>query len=149
MKKTTLITTLAAAGSLLVLVGCTGSGGGPDISDYSTACMFEVDPPGSYVWSDGDTEVKPGGGATAEGAAEMNACIREKAAAAGVSLTEPRPMSSQTTEVEQSGGMTVETFTYGQPPAAATSAATGSDTGQTCTNRNVLSGGSGYYGCSR
>jgi hypothetical protein len=144
MRTTTAIATLTAGCGLLILVGCVGGGGGPNISDYSTACMFEVNPPGSYVWSDGDTEVKPGGGATAEGAAAMNACIRRKAAEAGDPLT--GGSSTQRMTVEQSAGTVTETYTYGQPPAATAPASPGPAPTGNCRG-NVLSGGTGYYGC--
>ena len=114
---------LAAAAGLLLLAGCVGGGGGPSIAtDHSTACMFEVNPPGSYVWSDRDSEVKPGGGGTAEGAAAMNACIRRKAAAAGGTGLAAAP--TQRSEVVRSGGTVVETYTYGRPPAPAATTAT-------------------------
>jgi hypothetical protein len=137
-----------AAASLAVLVGCVGGiDSGPDISEFATACMFEVDPPGAYVWSSGDTEVKPGGDGTAAGAAAVNACIRTKAAADGVDLTAAAaPRRASTTEVETAGGMVTETFTYGTPPAAAQSTAQPAVEGN-CRRRSVLSGGSGYFGC--
>ncbi len=142
MKPTTLIATLTAACSSMFLAACVGGSGGPNIGDYSTACMFEVNPTGSYVWSDGDTEVKAGSGGTAEGAAAMNACIRRKAAQAGDPLV--GAMSTEGGAVVQSGRSVVETYTYGTPPAAD---ATPVATGASCRQRNVLSGGSGYYSC--
>lgn len=142
MKTTALISTVAAAG-LLFLTGCV-SGGGPNISDYSTSCMFEVNPTGSYVWSDGDTEVTAGAGGTAEGAAAMNACIRQKAAAAGDPLTPGS--ATETGTVVRSGTQVTETYTYGTPPASSPAVpATG---GERCRRRNVLSGGTGYGGCT-
>jgi hypothetical protein len=136
-----------AAASLAVLVGCVGGiDSGPDISEFATACMFEVNPPGAYVWSSGDTEVKPAGDGTAAGAAAVNACIRMKAAADGVDLTAASPRPASTTEVQAAGGMVTETFTYGTPPAAARSAAQPAVEGN-CRRRSVLSGGAGYFGC--
>jgi hypothetical protein len=144
MKMTTLTATLTAIGGLVFLASCVETSGGSDISSYSTSCMFEVNPPGSYVFNDGDSEVKPGGGGTAEGAAAMNDCIRRKAEAAGTSGA----MTERTT-VETTGDTTVKTYTYGQPPAApAASSKPTATAGKSCRNRNVLSGGSGYYGCT-
>lgn len=150
MKMTALTSALAATGSLLFLAGCvsTGSGASAQLNEYSTSCMFEVNPPGSYVWSDGDSEVKAGGGGTAEGAAAMNACIRRKAAAAGNPISEGAP--TQRSEVVVSGGTVTETYTYGQPPAAAVTAPASRTAAKarSCRNRNVLSGGAGYNGCT-
>jgi hypothetical protein len=150
MKMTVLTSTLVATGGLLFLAGCvsTGSGASAQLNEYSTSCMFEVNPPGSYVWSDGDSEVKAGGGGTAEGAAAMNACIRRKAAAAGNPI--PAGLPTERTEVVVSGGTVTETYTYGQPPAAAVapSASRKAATERSCRNRNVLSGGTGYNGCT-
>ncbi len=110
--------------------------------------MFEVNPTGSYVWSDGDTEIKAGGGGTAEGAAAMNACIRRKAAEAGDPLV--AGAASERVEVVQTGDTVVETYTYGTPPAVADTPIVTTDIeGESCRRRNVLSGGSGYLGCAR
>lgn len=137
---------------VLVLTGCVSSGSGNAglVNKYSTACMFEVNPPGSYVWNHTDSAVRPGGGGTEAGAAAMNDCIQEKAAAAGdtvasVGTTQRR----QVVEVEQSGGQVVETYTYGTPPSAATPTEPARRTEDRCRERNVMSGGTGYYGCVR
>lgn len=150
MKSSLVVSVLGLLTSLLVLTGCVSSGGGNagPVNKYSTACMFEVNPPGSYVWTDSDTMVKPGGGGTAEGAAALNDCIQRKAAAAGETVvTGQAAQSRQVVEVEQTGGQVVETFTYGSPPVAATSAEPDRRSAERCRTRNVLSGGSGYNGC--
>ncbi len=142
-----LLLTVAAAVSLLVLAGCVGGGSSQSaiIDEYSTACIFETNAKGSYVYGSGDSEVKAGGNGTAEGAAAINACIRTKAAAAGKPLV--AAPAGQTTEIEVAGNSVRETFTYGQPPAArATRDAIGVES---CRSRNVMSGGSGYYQCTR
>lgn len=147
MQMKTLIASLTGLCSLMLLTACVGSGG-PNISEYTTSCMFEVNAKGAYVWSDGDAEVKAQGGGNPAEEAAMNDCIRRKAAAAGDDLTTPAPRG--VTEVQAVDGRVVETFTYGTPPAAAPSApAMSGATGENCRNRNVLSGGSGYYGCTR
>jgi hypothetical protein len=150
VKSSLVVSVLGLLASLLVLTGCVSSGGGNAglVNKYSTACMFEVNPPGSYVWTDRDSMVKPGGGGTAEGAAALNACIQKKAAAAGETVvTAQAAQSRQVVEVEQSGGQVVETFTYGSPPTAATSPAPARRSEERCRARNVLSGGAGYNGC--
>ena len=150
VKSSLVVSVLGLLASLLVLTGCVSSGGGNAglVNKYSTACMFEVNPPGSYVWTDSDTMVKPGGGGTAEGAAALNDCIQRKAAAAGETVaTAQAAQSRQVVEVEQSGGQVVETFTYGSPPAAAASPKSARQTSERCRARNVLSGGAGYNGC--
>ena len=148
MKPTPFIAVLAAVSALGFLAACAGGGGGQNIGDYRTACMFEVDPAGSYVWSDGDSEVKAGGGGTAEGAAAMNACIRRKAAEAGDPLV--GGMSSERVEVVQTGDTVVETYTYGTPPTAAKTPIVTTDIdGESCRRRNVLSGGYGHLGCAQ
>ena len=150
MNRSLVVSVLGLLASLLVLTGCVSSGGGNAglVNKYSTACMFEVNPPGSYVWGDGDSAVKPGGGGSEAGAAALNNCIQKKAAAAGdavasVAATQRR----QVVEVEQSGGQVVETYTYGTPPVAATPSEPARRTEERCRARNVLSGGSGYNGC--
>lgn len=150
VKSSLVVSILGLLASFLVLTGCVSSGGGNAglVNKYSTACMFEVNPPGSYVWTDKDSMVKPGGGGTAEGAAAMNDCIQKKAAAAGETVaTVQAAQSRQVVEVEQSGGQVVETYTYGTPPAAATSPGPAPQRAERCRARNVLSGGSGYNGC--
>jgi hypothetical protein len=151
MKPSVLVSLLFAVGCLLTLAACvgTGSGNASLVNKYSTSCMFEVNPPGSYVWSDSDSEVKPGGGGTAEGAAAMNACIQRKAAAAGeTAATVQTTQQRQVVEVEQSGGQVIETYTYGQAPAAAAPKAV-ARAEERCRYRNVLSGGAGYNECAR
>lgn len=143
MKPLTLISILTAASALGLLAACVSSGGNPNFDDYATSCMFEVNPTGSINWSDGDTEVKSTGGAPGDAEA-MNACIRAKAAAAGDDLTTGAPTG--VTEVEVVDGSVIETFTYGTPPSQP---ATTEIEGTSCRNRNVLSGGSGYNGCTR
>lgn len=142
---------LVASGSLLVLAACVGTGSGNSalVNKYSTSCMFEVNAPGSYVWSDTDSALKPGGGGTAEGAAALNACIQKKAAAAGDTVATAKAVQPrQVVEVEQSGTGVTKTFTYGRPPAQdSISVSAGGE--EKCRNRNVLSGGTGYYGCVR
>ncbi|MBP9183403.1 MAG: hypothetical protein KBF78_09745 [Fuscovulum sp.] len=112
----------------LGLAGCVGNGEGAAgqgiASEYATACMFELNPPGAYSWNDGDSEVQPGLQGTADGAARLNACIRAKAEAAGKSTasaaTQPLP---DVAGVPQSAATTAEgnretvTYTYGTPPA--------------------------------
>lgn len=144
--KPSLLSMLAVTAGLLVLGGCVSSGGNPNFDDYATSCMFEVNPTGSITWSDGDTEVTAKGGAPGEAAA-MNACIRAKAAAAGDNLATGAPRG--VTEVEVVGGTVTETFTYGQPPASPVPSASGAVAVDACRTRNVLSGGSGYYQCTR
>ncbi|MGL4238008.1 hypothetical protein [Tabrizicola sp.] len=150
MKSISVLVPLGAVlGGLLVLAGCVSTGGtSTALNKYSTPCMFEVDPPGAYVWSDGDSEVKPGGGGTAEGAAAMNDCIRKKAAAAGETMV--TTTSTERSAVVESEGTVTETYTYGQPPSNGTAPETSSATGngESCRRRNVLSGGTGYFGCS-
>ncbi len=150
MKSSLIVLVFGLLASLLVLTGCVSSGGGNAelVNKYSTACMFEVNPPGSYVWTDSDTMVKPGGGGTAEGAAALNDCIQRKAAAAGETIvTAQGGQSRQVVEVEQSRGQVVETYTYGSPPAAVASPEPARRGAERCRARNVLSGGSGYNGC--
>lgn len=150
MNSSLVVTVLGLLASLLVLTGCVSSGGGNAglVNEYSTACMFEVNPPGSYVWGDGDSAVKPGGGGTAAGAAAMNDCIQKKAAAAGETVaTVGAAQRRQVVEVEQSGGQVVETYTYGTPPSAATRSEPVRRSEERCRARNVMSGGSGYNGC--
>lgn len=131
--------------ALLMLGGCVSSGGNPNFGDYATKCMFEVNPAGAIVWSGGDTEVTSKGGNPGDAEA-MNACIRAKAAAAGDDLSVGAPPGAN--ELEVAGGGTVtETFTYGQPPAAPKT--TGPVEEKICPARNVLTGGSGYYQCSK
>jgi hypothetical protein len=145
MTRAPLVSIFLATGSLLVLAACVGGGGGP-ANDYTTACMFEVNPPGSYVWSDGDSGVTPGGGGTAEGAAALNDCIRRKAAADGMAVTAG---ATERSEVVRTGNTVTQTYSYGTPPAAATARAAPAATGQNCRSRNVMSGGTGYAGgCS-
>jgi hypothetical protein len=151
MKTTDVIPMLTAGLGLLLLAGCVGGGGGNSaiLDEFSTACMFETNAKGSYVYGSGDSEVKPGRDGSVDGAAAINACIRRKAAEAGKTM-DPAPAASgtrQTVEVETAGGgMVTETFTYGQPPAstAAAPAAT-----EACRRRDVFTGGAGYFGCSR
>jgi hypothetical protein len=136
---------------LLFLAGCVGGGSGNAalLDKYSTSCMFEVNPPGSYVFSSGDSEMKPGQDGTAEGAAALNDCIKRKAAAAGETLASAQASQPrQVVEVEQSGTGTVATYTYGQPPAS-TPGKPAVDTGKRCRERSVFTGGAGYYGCVR
>jgi hypothetical protein len=137
----------AAATSLLALAGCVGGGSsqGAIVDKYSTACIFETNAKGSYVYDSDDTEVKPGGNGTVTEAAAINACIRRKAAEAGTPLV-AAPVG-QTTEVEVVQGSVTETFTYGQPPAAP--ADNGAIDVDRCRSRNVMSGGSGYFQCTR
>jgi hypothetical protein len=144
-----LFLSVAAAGSLLVLAGCVGGGSSQTaiVDKYSTACIFETNAKGSYVYSSGDSEVKAGGGGTAGDAAAINACIRRKAAEAGTPLVASAP--GQTTEIEVVGGSVTETFTYGQPPAAATLPTSRTPKPENCRVRNVMSGGSGYHQCVR
>ena len=105
---------LSVAAVCLVLAGCVGgSGSGGVANDYATACMFEVNPPGAYVWTDGDSEVKPGGDGTAEGAAQMNACIQRKLAAEGPQSTAGTTKAKS--EVVTSAGKVTETETSGSP----------------------------------
>jgi hypothetical protein len=140
----------SAVAGLLLLAGCVSSGSGNAalLNKYSTSCMFEVNPPGSYVFSDSDTEVKPGGGGTAEGAAALNDCIKRKAAAAGETLeTAKASQPRQVVEVEQSGTQVVETFTYGQPPATPPRKTAARE--ENCRQRSVFSGGTGYNDCVR
>lgn len=148
MHKSALAVIFSSLGGLLFLASCVGTGGSSIANEYSTSCMFEVNPPGSYVFNGSDDEVKPMADGTAEGAAAMNACIRRKAAEAG----------KETVVAEKTGATTVtQTYTYGTPPASAASAtAPGalapsapapSNDGKSCRRRNVLSGGSGYFGC--
>lgn len=151
MKPPVLVSLLFAVGCFLTLAACVGTGGenASLVNKYSTSCMFEVNPPGSYVWSDSDSAVKPGGGGTAEGAAAMNACIQRKAAAAGeTAATVQAGQQSQVVEVQRSGKQVVETYTYGQPPAVTSPKAVARE-GEKCRARNVLSGGAGYHGCVR
>lgn len=148
--KVSVVAALSALAGLLVLAGCVGGGSGNAslLNKYSTSCMFEVNPPGSYVYSDSDTEMKPGGGGTAEGAAALNDCIKRKAAAAGETVeTAKASQPRQVVEVEQSGTATVETYTYGQPPASEPRKPAARE--EKCRQRSVFSGGSGYYGCVR
>lgn len=150
MKSSLVVAVWSAVAGLLFLAGCVGSGSGNAalLNKYSTSCMFEVNPPGSYVFSDSDTEVKPGGGGTAEGAAALNDCIKRKAAAAGETLeTAKVAQPGQVVEVEQSGTQVVETYTYGQPPATETRKPAARE--ENCRQRSVFSGGTGYYGCVR
>jgi hypothetical protein len=150
MKPSFVVAFLSAVAGLLLLAGCVSSGSGNAalLNKYSTSCMFEVNPPGSYVFSSGDTEMKPGGGGTAEGAAALNDCIKRKAAAAGDTLeTAQASQPRQVVEVEQSGTQVVETYTYGQPPATAPRAAAPRE--ENCRQRSVFSGGTGYFGCVR
>jgi hypothetical protein len=150
VKSSLVASVIGLLASLLVLTGCVSSGGGSAglVNKYSTACMFEVNPPGSYVWTDSDSMVKPGGGGTAEGAAALNDCIRKKAEAAGETVASVQAAQSrQVVEVEQSGGQVVETYTYGTPPATATSPEPARKSTERCRARNVLSGGAGYNGC--
>jgi hypothetical protein len=152
VKSSLLVSVLGLLASVLLLTGCVSSGGGNAglVNKYSTACMFEINPPGSYVWTDGDSKVKPGGGGTAEGAAALNDCIQRKAAAAGETVvTVAAAQSRQVVEVEQSGGQVVETYTYGTAPVAATSPEPARRSEERCRARNVLSGGAGYNGCTR
>lgn len=152
VKSSLVVSVLGLLASLLLLTGCVSSGGGAAglVNKYSTTCMFEVNPPGSYVWTDRDSAVKPGGGGTAEGAAAMNACIQKKAAAAGDTLsTKQAAQSRPVVEVEQTGGQVVETYSYGTPPTAASSPEPARNSEKRCRARNVLSGGSGYNGCIR
>lgn len=141
-----LVSLFAASAGLLVLAGCVSTAGNPNFDDYATSCMFEVNPTGSITWSSGDTEVTSTGGAPGDAAA-MNACIRAKAAAAGDDLSTGAPTG--VTEVEAVEGTVVETFTYGQPPAAPVSSKGGATEGKSCRTRNVLSGGSAYNQCNR
>lgn len=140
MRRSTIAASLSGLGGLLFLASCVGTGDSSNLNEFSTECMFEVNPPGAYVWSDGDTEVKPGGGATAEGAAAMNDCIRRKAAAAGKEVVEVEQTSATTT---------TKTYTYGAPPASAVNAPQSTDTGKSCRRRDLFSGGSGYFGCAK
>ncbi len=151
MKFSSLWPLLLAFGSLFVLAACVGteSGNSALVNKYSTSCMFEVNAPGSYVWSDNDAALKPGGGGTAEGAAALNACIQKKAAAAGDTVaTAKAAQSRQVVEVEQSGTQVTKTYTYGQPPAQDPSRMSQGGE-EKCRQRNVFSGGTGYYGCVR
>jgi hypothetical protein len=109
-----------------VLAGCaggSGSGGGPGLAyEYSTACMFENDAPGAYVFSDGDDQVTAGGGATAEGAAAINACIQRKAAADGKTALSDTSLPDvagvgQSATTTTYGQKSTQTYTYGTPPA--------------------------------
>ncbi|NJS40559.1 MAG: hypothetical protein HC783_17925 [Rhodobacteraceae bacterium] len=137
----------AAAASLLALAGCVGGGSSQSavLDAYSTACIFETNARGSYVYGSGDTEVKPGANSTATEAAAINACIRRKAFDAGTPLV-AAPVG-QTTEVEVVDSSIRQTFTYGQPPAAP--ADDGAIDVDRCRSRNVMSGGSGYFQCTR
>jgi len=151
MKQSVLVSILGVCAALLALAGCVGSGSGGGsaglVNKYSTACMFEVNPPGSYVWTDKDSAVKPGGGGTAEGAAAMNACIQKKAAAAGETVASAKAGQPQEViEVEQSGTQVAKTYTYGTPPAALSPKPAAREE-RRCRHRNVLSGGTGYGGC--
>jgi hypothetical protein len=104
-------------------VGASGGGGGAGLAyQYSTQCMFEVDAPGAYVFNDGDDQVTAGGGATAEGAAALNACIQRKAAADGRTALPDVAGVPQSLTTTTDGRKTTETFTYGTPPAQATPA---------------------------
>lgn len=139
MKTKTLIAMVAAACATLLLAGCMG---GTIPVSAPTSCMIELSPPGTYIYDarDGTPEVRPSTGGTAEGAAVLMDCIERKNAAAGM---------QETVTEETVGTRTTKTYTYGQPPAAATTSSTGSSTtGGNCRNRNVLTGGSGYYGCT-
>lgn len=137
MKVAGIVATGLALAGFLALSGCVGAGGG-NANRYATACMAEVNPPGAYVWRDGDDKVLGGKFATREGIEAMNACINRKAAASG---------ADQRSEVAISGNTVVETYTYGEPPAS--KAATGAAKPKQCRERNVFSGGTGYNQCIR
>lgn len=114
---------LAVTAALSGCVGTSGGGGGPGLAyEYSTQCMFEINPPGAYVFNDGDDQVTAGGGATAEGAAAMNACIAQKAAADGKSALPDVAGVPQSVTAKTSGATVTETYTYGSPPAEAAKA---------------------------
>jgi hypothetical protein len=139
MKTKTLIAMVTAACGTLLLAGCMG---GTIPVSAPTSCMVELSPPGTYIYDarDGTPDVRPSTGGTPEGAAALMDCIERKNAAAGM---------QETVTVETVGNQTTRTYTYGQPPATTTSSSSASTTtGGTCRNRNVLTGGSGYYGCT-
>lgn len=137
--------------SCLILAGCVGGSGAAGPADkFGTACMFEVNPPGGYVWDSGDAEVKAsGGGATADGVAAMNACIRSKVAAAGANGAATAP-----SEAAVSGNKVTETSTYATPrpqqvsakpaPAVQPMAQAPSAAPARRACRNTFSGGDGY-----
>jgi hypothetical protein len=133
---TPVIPAVAASLGLFILVGCV-SGGAGNANKYATACMAEVNPVGGMVWRDGDDRVLGDNFATLEGIEAMNACIDRKAVEAGGYSSVPP--TSQVTTAQAAGGTVTETFTYGQPPAPATT--------ESCPRREVFSGGSGYFGC--
>ncbi|MYM57027.1 hypothetical protein [Thalassovita mangrovi] len=121
---------------------------------YAVSCMFEVDAPGSYVSAAGPvaTNVVPGEGGTAEGAAALNACIQAKAAQDGVPF-QTVIASNQTSKLRKTPeGQVVRDYSYGTPPSAAAVAprypAPGvvrSGSSPICPRRaSVMYGGSGY-----
>jgi hypothetical protein len=146
MKSQFLASLVAVLAGLVLLAGCV-SGGGGNANRFATACMAEVKPTGEYLFRYDDDRVLGGKFATLEGIEAMNACISRKAAAAGDAPATPL-VGQQVVEVQQSGSQTVETYTYGRPPAAAAAGSAPVETRE-CRERSVFSGGSGYFGCVR
>ena len=143
MRASTVWKAAGVTAGLLGVAGCVGS----SRPDYVTACMFETSVQGAYEYGDAAVPVvTPGEGGTAEGAAALNACIQRKAGAAGTVASAPALMEQS--RVETTGGQTVRTYTYGQPPQSAPTTTPARPSGETCRRGNVLSGGSGYFSCN-
>ncbi|MDW4499072.1 hypothetical protein R5H30_13835 [Sulfitobacter sp. D35] len=105
---------------LLANLAACSSGG----ADYATQCMFEVNAPGAYEYPAGQAVpvVSPGVGGTAEGAAAVNACIQNKAQLAASTPAGSTQKAVVETETVDGRQYTVQTYTYGTPPAAAQAA---------------------------
>lgn len=111
---------LSAALALSALAGC----GMPEPPDYALGCMFELNPPGAYEYPAGVAvpTVVPGAGGTQAGADALNACVRDRAAAAQAA---GQPVAGgQSVATTTSGGVTTQTYTYGTPPTVAGGAQT-------------------------
>ncbi|MCW3782641.1 hypothetical protein [Defluviimonas salinarum] len=144
-------------GATVALTAC-----GSPKADIATSCLFEVNPPGAYTYPGGVAAptVTPAEGGTAEGAAAVNACIQRRAAALGApiatSASAPDGASAASAStpireynaVQSGGGMTVRTYTYGTPPAAAAPGAPTTDLAYTPRQRGAaaMTGGAGYRG---
>jgi hypothetical protein len=108
--------------------------------------MFEVNAPGQYGYPAGVAvpTVVPEAGATQEGADAINACIRDRAAAA----QSVAPSTQQTMTTQANAGVVTRTYTYGTPPAAqanAPEAALSTAPSSSPAQCNLeMTGGSGY-----